>query len=190
MIRGTKLRKILEQKSHSHQGTGKAKQRYTWRGTFERTGKKHGKSHGATLVLIKVHQKGSPKIIDHAWLNYGLQFAKLNELYTGDIIEFTANIKSYYKGGIKSTIGKKALRLYQTKQISYDTMKELQTASKEIDYELTFPERVKMIKPVHVRKGWQRQELSWMNQTQLNRFAKFWTVKHQAYEQHQPNTFD
>lgn len=184
------MREILKNKRKSHSGTGKNNERYTWRGTFERTGKKHGKDHGATIVLTKVHQKGSPKTIDHAWVNYGLMFGKLNELYPGDVIEFSAIIQSYHKGGAKSKTGKKAYKLYQSKKISFATMKELQNNSQEDDYELTYPNSVKLIKRIRIRAGWHRQELAWMDQTKLNRFAKFWTVKHKAYEQGLPNTFD
>ena len=123
------MREILKNKRKSHSGTGKNNERYTWRGTFERTGKKHGKDHGATIVLTKVHQKGSPKTIDHAWVNYGLMFGKLNELYPGDVIEFSAIIQSYHKGGAKSKTGKKAYKLYQSKKISFATMKVLQNNS-------------------------------------------------------------
>lgn len=184
------MRKVLERKSKEQLGTGQNGQRYIWRGTFERTGKKHGKKHGATIVLVNVHQKGSPKIIDHAWINYGLQLAKLNELYTGDVIEFTANIKQYYKGGAKSATGKRAYKLYQDNKISYDTMKELQDDSKEYDFELIYPEQVKFVRKVRLRSGWKRSDTAWMSQTQINRFAKFWTVKHRAYNNHAPNTFD
>lgn len=75
-----------------------------FRGTVARFGHKHRQGaeikKGATLMLVNVHLVGSPKVIDHVWVDYRIDLAKFGEhIRPNGEIEFTATVASYEKGG-------------------------------------------------------------------------------------------
>lgn len=184
------MRETLHKKLKENKGTGTNSNRYIFRGTISKTGKKHGKSSGATIVLVDVHLKGSSKVIDHAWVNYTPTLAALNEFYTGDIIEFEAGIQEYTKGGANTPAGKQAYKDYKDQKITFDEMREIQESTIQKDFELTRLTKVSFVKRCRLRKGWTRDNTDWMDQVGINRFAKFWTVKHKAYDDGKENTFN
>lgn len=150
----------------------KALARKTYRGTYQRTGKKHGKQHGATLLLTDIHQKGSGKILtNHLWLNYTREFAKLDELIPGDIIEFDGRIDTYHH-----------LTSYAKYLMTTDHSYVPTPDDYYLEYRLIRPSNTRLCKRVRCPKGYQRHELAWMTKqanfdTRINRFAKYQTVQ-------------
>lgn len=110
-------------------------ERYTFIGTFERTGfkREYGKGpnwyvddydgiYKPTLLLAHVKLKSSgEEITDHLWFNYTKTFNKLGQLKVGDVVQFDARIATYTKG-----IGDE----------------------KEKDYKLERPTKIRMLKKV------------------------------------------
>lgn len=74
----------------------KEERRRTYRAVVSRPGIIHGKKSGPTILLLNVRPKYKSNIVtDHIWLRYSRQFAKLNELVPGDVLEFDATLKEY-----------------------------------------------------------------------------------------------
>lgn len=148
--------------------------RKTYRGTFCRTGKKHGThGHGATILLTNIHQKGSNiELTDHIWLNYTKEFAKLDEMLPGDIIEFNCAIDTYrhIKPSVKQKMNTDKSFVPNKETDYYD------------EYRLIRPTRAKICKKIRTPKGYTRHETKWMIdfdnfETRINKFAKYQTVK-------------
>lgn len=103
-------------------------ERHTFSGVFVREGLKSA-YRGLPLptVLLKdVKLKDSDKIItDHLWFNKTKGFEALN-LKEGDIVQFDARIDSYTKG--------------------YQGYREDVCSYTEIDYKLSYPTKIKLIK--------------------------------------------
>lgn len=73
-------------------------ERATFRGTFERFGKKSGWMGDERTVLFKDICDASGVIVcDHLWFNFTKAFALLN-LQPGDGVQFDARVKKYVKG--------------------------------------------------------------------------------------------
>lgn len=78
--------------------------RYTFTGTFVRTGFKHTRNYRGveycqpTLMLKDVKIKNHGKFLaDHLWLNYSKNFLKLGRLTQGNQIQFDGRINIYEK---------------------------------------------------------------------------------------------
>jgi len=84
---------------------GKRRQKFT--GVFIRTGFKHekNKDDSATILLRDVKLDGEIPVTGHLWLDYTKDLAKLNMLWPGDVISFTATVVDYKHAGSKSAIG-------------------------------------------------------------------------------------
>lgn len=73
-------------------------QRHTFTGTFVRPGYKNSyKTYKPTLLIKNLTCDGEIQA-DHLWLNYGLQFLRLGELVSGDVLQFDGRITDYWKG--------------------------------------------------------------------------------------------
>lgn len=154
--------------------------RYTWRAKVGRFGVGHGKTTGPKLMLIDLHQKGSSKKIDHLWMNYTKAFARLNEFFSGDEIEFDATVEVYIKGGHKSSKFKEAYKKYQCGLLDFQEC--LKFGEIEKDFCLIRPTRVKLIHKIRLPKDFTRTETDYMNETQIRRFNKWhisreWSLK-------------
>lgn len=119
--------------------------RQTFKGTFQRIGKKHGKQSGPTALLVDIKDKRGKIVTDHLWVNYTKGLAQLNSLFPGDVIEFDARVKVYKhaKDGIRETKKKLAPEDY------YD------------EYGLSHPTNYVLKKAVKPPKGKERQEIYW-----------------------------
>jgi hypothetical protein len=68
-------------------------------GVFERYGTKTNfKGYPEKTILLKNVKQGSKTVTDHIWFSMTKGFEALGELKEGDIIEFHARVKEYYKG--------------------------------------------------------------------------------------------
>ena len=103
-------------------------ERHTFSGVFVREGLKSA-YRGLPLptVLLKdIKLKDSDKIItDHLWFNKTKGFDALN-LKEGDVVQFDARVDSYTKG--------------------YQGYREDVCSYTEIDYKLSYPTKIKLIK--------------------------------------------
>ena len=76
-------------------------------GIFERYGSKTNfKGYPEKTILFKDVKNNSTVITDHIWFNMTKGFETLGKLKQGDIVEFYARVKKYYKGyaGFKEEI--------------------------------------------------------------------------------------
>jgi hypothetical protein len=72
--------------------------RSTYRGRFERFGKKSGyRGPIDTLLLTNIEDRSGNSVCDHIWFTVGKQFSEL-VLQSGDIVQFDARSASYTKG--------------------------------------------------------------------------------------------
>ena len=83
-------------------------------GTFSKFGTKTGYRHQEpTVLLTNIKDEEGNNITDHLWFNYTKLFEQLWEeenLYSGDIIAFSARVKPYSKGYEKDEIDFKLSR--------------------------------------------------------------------------------
>ncbi|MEJ6400906.1 hypothetical protein [Nicoliella lavandulae] len=81
-----------------------ADKRYSFVGKFTRLGyaeaynDEDGYYYQPTILLLDIHDDQGNFITDHAWVNYTEKFVQLGELQDGDLIQFTAQVRSYKKG--------------------------------------------------------------------------------------------
>ena len=83
------------------------KQRFTFEGTFQKTGikvasTKSGKHYKPTLLLKDV-KYDNKRVTEHLWFNYTKGFGTLGELKQGDIVQFDGRVDSYVKGYFTET---------------------------------------------------------------------------------------
>lgn len=73
--------------------------RYTFVGTFERFGTKHGYMGDVKTVLLKdIHLKDETEILtDHLWFNATKGFENVNPTQ-GDQIQFNGRVEDYQRG--------------------------------------------------------------------------------------------
>jgi len=94
-------------------------------GTFERFGVKNGWAGVEKTVLLKdIKNKNGDIISDHLWFNFTKGFENL-QLEKGDIIQFEARVKEYYKG--------------------YKGYREGIYKPIEKDYKLSYPSKIKKL---------------------------------------------
>jgi hypothetical protein len=68
-------------------------------GIFERYGAKTNfKGYPEKTILLKNVKQGSKCVTDHIWFSLTKGFEELGELKEGDVVEFHARVKEYYKG--------------------------------------------------------------------------------------------
>lgn len=106
-------------------------ERHRFTGTFSRYGFKVApyQSHAKpTLVLEDLRDETGKLVTDHLWLNLGLQFRRLGDLQTGDVIAFNGRVTSYVKGYQGSDPDKK------------------KAAPRQTDYKVERPSKVALIK--------------------------------------------
>lgn len=74
--------------------------RVVFTGIFERFGqKKSFKGYlKPTILLIDIKDGKGVILTEHLWFNYTNAFRELGEIEKGDVIQFTARVKKYYKG--------------------------------------------------------------------------------------------
>jgi len=74
--------------------------RKTFTGIFKRYGTKtnwHGFPE-KTILLTDVKDSIENKVADHIWFSMTKGFEKLGELKEGDLVQFDARVKPYFKG--------------------------------------------------------------------------------------------
>lgn len=74
--------------------------RETFTAKFKRCGTKtnwHGFPE-KTILLVDVKDSSGKKVTDHIWFNLTKGFEKIGELKEGNIIQFDARVKEYFKG--------------------------------------------------------------------------------------------
>lgn len=84
-----------------------AEKRKKFKAVFGRLGKKMNfKGYTEETVLLKdiVDIDTGKQVADHLWFGYTKGFEKA-ALFTGDVIEFEARVKSYKKGYVNSRYG-------------------------------------------------------------------------------------
>jgi hypothetical protein len=88
------MRQILKERFERN-----PKERYKYKATFERFGKREGyKGWIKTVLLADLIDGRTHKLIsDHLWMDCGKRFDKL-DLTNGDMIQFEARTKIYKKG--------------------------------------------------------------------------------------------
>ena len=68
-------------------------------GVFERYGTKTNfKGYPEKTILLKNIKQGSKIVTEHIWFSMTKEFEALGELKQGEIVEFCARVKEYYKG--------------------------------------------------------------------------------------------
>ncbi|MHA8111331.1 hypothetical protein ACYATP_07620 [Lactobacillaceae bacterium Melli_B4] len=79
-------------------------QRYSFIGKFTRLGyaeeynDEDGYYYQPTILFLDVHDDQGNFITDHAWVHYTEPFIQLGELSDGDLVQFSAQVRSYRKG--------------------------------------------------------------------------------------------
>ncbi|MGC9777673.1 MAG: hypothetical protein HZR80_00355 [Candidatus Heimdallarchaeota archaeon] len=119
----------------------KLQENENYRGVFSGTFKRFGEKRGyngypeTTVLLVNIQDRDGTIVGDHLWFNYTKGFKELGELKVGDIIQFDARVKKYYKGyqGYREDVPRSQKRDYKlshpTKMsiigINYDFLEEL-----------------------------------------------------------------
>ena len=102
-----------------------SKERHVFIGTYEKEGLKNNKFGTSKTVLLRNIKDDKGKYLcDHLWFNKTKGFRDAN-LRKGDIVSFNGRVSSYVKG--------------------YSSI-ESYTAPFELDYEIVYPTKVKVIK--------------------------------------------
>lgn len=102
--------------------------RTTFRGVFEREGKKinwNGYSE-ATILLRDITDETGKTVADHLWFSKTKTFEALGDLSKGDLLEFEARVTSYVKGYANA---------------------KYKINDRKTDYKLSRPTKVKRVKP-------------------------------------------
>lgn len=88
---------ILKSTPHSRTNLEQVnKETLTLRATVIRTGR--DENDKPTLLLTDLKKKNARKILtDHAWVDYNRELFKAGTLFTGDLIEFQADVQPYQK---------------------------------------------------------------------------------------------
>lgn len=114
------MRKILKKMN---------KTRFPFTGIFVRFGTKTGWTgkDEKTVLLKDIKNSSGEKVTDHLWFNYvkGMQILNLTE---GDILSFEARVSEYQKG--------------------YKGYREDIPRNLEIDYKLSYPNKITILKKV------------------------------------------
>lgn len=103
--------------------------RKTFRGVFEREGKKinwNGYSE-PTILLRDITDETGRTVADHLWFSKTKSFEALGALSKGDLLEFEARVTSYVKGYANA---------------------KYKINDRKTDFKLSRPTKVKKIKPV------------------------------------------
>jgi hypothetical protein len=102
-------------------------ERTVFRGTFSRFGLKSAYKGPPlkTVLLINITDSSGRIVCDHLWFNFTKGFAAL-DLKEGDVVEFHARVKDYWKGyrGRRDDVWDKPL---------------------EKDYKLSFPTKIRKV---------------------------------------------
>jgi hypothetical protein len=67
-------------------------------GTFDGRGHRYGAYYYATILLIELRTVDGSSLTDHHWFPLTRGFERL-ALQQGDIVEFSATVSRYWKGG-------------------------------------------------------------------------------------------
>jgi hypothetical protein len=100
-------------------------------GTFKRFGRKRDYNGNIvrTVLLVNVKDENDKIVADHLWFNYTKRFQKLGGLHQGDIIEFYARVKKYFKGYINRR----------------DEFGYWERGYQYLDYKLSYPTKIRKI---------------------------------------------
>jgi len=157
-------RKGIKMATQRHELGHKNEKRSTFTGTFERIGKKHGKSSGATILLVDIKDRKGRIVTNHLWLSYTKGLARLNSLFVGDEIQFDARVKVYQHAKASSRKKKGAL----LPEDYYD------------EYGLSHPTNFKLVHKVTPPPNKERKEIAWFAerkqfQQMINKFCKWYS---------------
>ncbi len=112
-------------------GRAKLQMKENFRGVFSGTFKRCGEKRGfngyfePTILLVNIRDINGTIVSDHLWFNYTKGFKELGEINIGDIIQFNARVKMYYKG--------------------YQRYREDVSRSQKRDYKLSHPTKISII---------------------------------------------
>jgi len=107
----------------------KEEQRETFTGVFVRMGTKPGWYKPEKTILLKNVKDDTGQVVtDHLWFNYTKRFQAIGDMFEGDVIQFDARVKKYYKG----YFGRR-------EEVRLDN-------PPSIDYKLSYPTRIEMVK--------------------------------------------
>jgi hypothetical protein len=75
-------------------------ERQFFRGTYERSGTKHGWNNKTAITLLfkEITDVDGNIVCNHLWFNYTKEFEKLFPWKTGEIAQFAARVTRYVKG--------------------------------------------------------------------------------------------
>ncbi|WP_128693743.1 hypothetical protein [Methanoculleus taiwanensis] len=93
--------------------------------TFERYGIYRSRGIvGRSILLRNLKTVKGRALADHIWINYTAGFDAIGEFARGDVVQFTAGVRSYFKGYFGQRIEDRLAR------------------KSSLDYRLTFPRNV------------------------------------------------